>query len=105
MGLGMNSRPLQRRAGALPAVLLAAAALGGCALGPDYRTPPTKMAVDFENATGDQQEPPREFWQRFDDPILNGLVDDAIKANHDIRIAVANLQQAPAAKLCVDAQA
>ncbi|HEX4597899.1 MAG TPA: efflux transporter outer membrane subunit [Burkholderiaceae bacterium] len=101
----MNNRSLQRSTGALPAALLIAAGLSGCALGPDYRTPPTQLAADFENSTGNPQEPPREFWQRFDDPVLNGLVGDAIKANYDIRIAVANLQQARAAQLGVDAQA
>src|SRR5882762_9127160 len=84
---------------------LLAAVLSACALGPDYKTPQSRLAGDFENTTGDQQEPQRDFWRRFDDPILNGLVDDAIKANHDIRIAVANLQQARAAQLGVDAQA
>jgi outer membrane protein, multidrug efflux system len=80
--------------------------VAGCALGPDYRTPPSQLAADFENAAGNHvQEPPREFWQRFDDPVLNGLVDDAIKANHDIRIAVANLREARAVQLGVDALA
>jgi outer membrane protein, multidrug efflux system len=105
MALTMNDKTLPMSAGILAAVLLGAAVLGGCALGPDYKTPPMKLAADFENATGDQQEPPREFWRRFDDPVLNGLVDDAIKANHDIRIAVANLRQARAVQLGVDAQA
>jgi outer membrane protein, multidrug efflux system len=80
-------------------------ALAGCALGPDYRTPPDKAGAAFENATAGSQEPPREFWQRFDDPILNGLVDDALKANHDIRIAVANLREARAIQRGVDAEA
>src|SRR5207244_979300 len=84
---------------------LLAAVLSAWALGPDYKTPQSRLWGDFENATGDQQEPQREFWRRCDDPILNGLVDDAINANHDIRIAVANLQQARAAQLGVDAQA
>ena len=89
-----------------PLAALVTAVLAGCALGPDYRQPEMKLTADFENATGDHVvEPPREFWRRFDDPILNGLVDDAIKANHDIRIAVANLQQARAIQLGVDAQA
>jgi multidrug efflux system outer membrane protein len=108
----MTDRPLdsarsafQRPVGAA-VVLLSAAVVTGCALGPEYRKPEMPMAADFENAAGDHlQEPPREFWRRFDDPVLNGLVDDAIKANHDIRIAVANLQQARAAQLGVDAQA
>src|SRR5258708_31589240 len=84
---------------------LLAAVLSACALGPDYKTPQSRLAGDFENTTGDQQEPQREFWRRFDDPILNGLVDDALKANHDVRIAVANLREARAVQLGVDAQA
>jgi multidrug efflux system outer membrane protein len=80
--------------------------LAGCALGPDYRRPEMKLPAAFENVNGDhQQEPPREFWRRFDDPVLDGLIEDALKANHDIRIAVANLQAARAIQLGVDAQA
>lgn len=85
----MNSRPLhvravfQRPVRAVTGLLLAIA-VAGCALGPDYRTPPSKLAADFENAAGDHaQEPPREFWRRFDDPILNQLVEDALKALPD----------------------
>lgn len=97
----MFQRPVRAVTG-----LLLAIAVAGCALGPDYRTPPSKLAADFENAAGDHaQEPPREFWRRFDDPILNQLVEDALKANHDIRIAVANLQAERAVRLGVDAQA
>jgi outer membrane protein, multidrug efflux system len=100
-----NGPVLQRPVGGIACALLALG-LAGCALGPDYRTPPSQLAADFENARGDHaQEPPREFWRRFDDPVLNGLVDDAIKANHDIRIAVANLREARAIQLGVDAQA
>ncbi len=86
--------------------VLATAALAGCALGPDYRQPQMPLAADFENASGEHAaEPPREFWRRFDDPELNQLVDDALKTNHDIRIAVANLQAARAVQHAVDAQA
>jgi len=79
--------------------------LTGCALGPDYRTPPSPAADSFVNAAGSSQEPAREFWRRFDDLQLDGLIDDALKANHDIRIAVANLREARAVRLGVDAQA
>jgi len=80
-------------------------AVSGCALGPDYRRPESNLSAGFENASGDTEEPPREFWRRFDDPVLTGLVDDALKANHDIRIAVASLREARAVRLGVDAQA
>ena len=100
------SRRVRLAAGGVLATLLTAALLCGCALGPDYKRPEMPMAANFENATGNGgQEPTREFWRRFDDPILNGLVDDAIRANYDIRIAVANLQAARAVQLGVDAQA
>ncbi|HEV3017740.1 MAG TPA: efflux transporter outer membrane subunit [Burkholderiaceae bacterium] len=90
--------------GGLAAVLTVI--LAGCALGPNYREPQMSLAADFENISGDHlAEPPREFWRRFDDPVLSQLVEDALKANHDIRIAVANLQAARAARLGVDAQA
>ena len=95
----------RRPAGGIACATLALV-LAGCALGPDYRIPSSKLAADFENATGDHAlEAPREFWRRFNDPILDGLVDDAIEANHDIRIAVANLREARAVQLGVDAQA
>ena len=29
-----------------------------------------------------------DFWQRFDDPVLNELVDAALRENHDLRIAL-----------------
>jgi len=93
------------RSWARGALLTALFVLGGCALGPDYRTPRSDLTAAFENSTGDTQEPPREFWRRFDDPILTGLVEDALKANHDVRIAVANLREARAIRLGVDAQA
>ena len=87
---------------ALLAMLLA---VSGCALGPDYKVPASRAGEAFENSSGNTSEPPREFWRRFDDPILNGLVDDALKANHDIRIAVANLREARAIQRGVDADA
>ncbi len=87
------------------AILSLLLALGACALGPDYRTPPSNVGATFENAAGDTREPAREFWRRFDDPVLSALVDDALKANHDVRIAVANLREARALQSGVDAQA
>ena len=93
------------RAALIAAPIAAMLALGGCALGPDYKTPDSKAGEAFENAAGNGQEPPREFWRRFDDPVLNALVEDALKANHDIRIAVANLREARAIQRAVDAEA
>jgi multidrug efflux system outer membrane protein len=37
-----------------------------------------------------------DFWRRLDDPMLTTLVDDALAANHDLRIALARLDRASA---------
>ena len=42
-------------------------------------------------------EPAADWWRLFDDPVLNGLVQDALAANTDIRVAEARLQRARAA--------
>ena len=37
-----------------------------------------------------------EFWKSFDDPLLDNLVDTALVANHDLRIALSRFDQANA---------
>ncbi|AEG94626.1 efflux transporter outer membrane subunit [Ramlibacter tataouinensis] len=83
--------------------LLAGAALlaAGCAVGPDYQPPPAgQLPAGFVAAGAGQpgtggQELGR-FWQGFSDPVLDGLVDTALAANTDVRIAQARLQEARA---------
>ena len=41
--------------------------------------------------------PAATWWSQFDDPILDALETNAVRANHDIRIAVARLEQSRAA--------
>src|SRR5690606_20942979 len=38
----------------------------------------------------------REFWTQFGDPQLNDLIEEALSANHDVRIAMARLREARA---------
>ena len=78
--------------------MLAAIALTGCAVGPDYRKPET-AAPAFHNAdaavvTGEAYE--ARWWRLFGDETLAGLVEQALAANHDVAIAVARVQQARA---------
>lgn len=70
--------------------------LSACTVGPDYRKPETPLTAEFANAIAANAEPQREFWQAFNDPMLDRLVTDALAANHDIRIAIANLREARA---------
>lgn len=83
------------------ALLLAGSALSACAAGPDYRTPatPTTATGAFIGAATPlvTTAPADEHWWRlYDDPLLDGLVRDALAANTDIRVAVARLERARA---------
>jgi outer membrane protein, multidrug efflux system len=79
----------------------AAAVLAGCAVGPDYHRPETPVDAHFANAgepglkDGDAVE---RYWTGFADPLLNGLVEDALAHNKDLGVAEANLQAARAAR-------
>jgi outer membrane protein, multidrug efflux system len=78
-------------------------ALTGCAaVGPTYTPPTTNTAAAFVNAIAPSQEPSAEFWKRFNDTTLNQLMDDALKANTDVRIAMANLREARANRQGID---
>ena len=80
-------------------VLLLSAALASCAVGPNYVKPETQAAPQFEGArdgafsTADAQA---KFWTQFGDDNLNRLVDEALDANHDLRIALGRLLEARA---------
>jgi outer membrane protein, multidrug efflux system len=79
------------------------ASLVGCAaVGPKYVPPSTQTAASFANVVGSTQEPASEFWKTFNDTTLNQLIDDALTANSDVRIAVANLREARANRQSID---
>ncbi|MEW6657992.1 MAG: efflux transporter outer membrane subunit [Thermodesulfobacteriota bacterium] len=90
-----------------PAVLAGCLILAGCAVGPDYRPPDTKFssAWDGQNAVAPDQPSKTtnqpallgEWWQAFNDPALTSLVEMAVRANLDIKLAEARIRQARAA--------
>ncbi|NIE58640.1 MULTISPECIES: efflux transporter outer membrane subunit [unclassified Burkholderia] len=84
-----------------------ALALGACkSVGPDYTLPQqayvnaplANHALDDANGTLVSRDAvPGNWWQLYDDPVLNGLVRDALKSNTDLRVAAANLARSRAA--------
>lgn len=82
------------------APLLALAALAGCAVGPNYRSPrlqpgTTAPFVEGRDSTLLSSRPlAPDWWQLFQDPALDRLVQEAFAYNTDIRQAEANLRQA-----------
>ncbi len=92
--------------------ILIAAGLGvlmisGCMVGPEYHPPqPVVVPPAWEGiskilshqpyVTTSQPADLTRWWRQFNDPVLNELVDEAVKANLDLKIAEANLRQARA---------
>ncbi|VVT05947.1 RND transporter [Sphingomonas sp. EC-HK361] len=78
-------------------LLLSAAALAGCTVGPDYR-PKSAAELGVPDAYSVTAAPTREdltrWWSKFDDPVLGQLVEQAASANLDVAQAVARLRQA-----------
>ena len=75
--------------------------LAGCASGPDYLMPPIPESaaghfVTRVKGTDDTTPLPAGWWKLYDDPVLNGLIEDAFAANTDLRLALANLERAQA---------
>ncbi|WP_293874201.1 MULTISPECIES: TolC family protein [unclassified Sphingomonas] len=81
---------------------VSALALAACATGPDYVAPPTPSAaagpfLSTSIAVDPTAPVAARWWQLYDDPVLDGLVTDALAANTDLRVAAARLARARAA--------
>lgn len=80
-------------------VLAVSAVLAACAVGPDYKQPEMTSPDEFVSTDAAQfatAEVERDFWKAFNDDSLNALIEEALTANHDIRIATARLREARA---------
>lgn len=81
--------------GVLPLALL----LSGCDLGPDYQRPQVEMPVQFRatQASATEAWPSEGWWQGFNSPELDALMEAARAQNFDIAAAIARVRQADAA--------
>jgi outer membrane protein, multidrug efflux system len=84
---------------------VAAAVLAACAVGPDYHAPDTKVPDRFgaadsatysAGAAADAEARIGRFWENFQDATLIQLIDEALAANHDLRIAMTRVREARA---------
>lgn len=72
--------------------------LSACAVGPDYKTPVAAPVV-LQNAPAgafSTANPEAQWWKAFNDPVLDGLIAQALAGNLDIKIAVARVAEARA---------
>lgn len=83
------------------AALLAATALSACAVGPDHvaPTPPATAQAPFVGVQSPEvttAAPDDHWWRLYNDPMLDGLVTDALAANTDLRVSLARIERARA---------
>jgi multidrug efflux system outer membrane protein len=78
--------------------IVAAALLGGCAIGPDYQRPSVAKPQTFRGqATAEAASlADAPWWEVFQDPVLKGLIQEALRNNYDVQIAAARVQEARA---------
>ncbi|QIM48706.1 efflux transporter outer membrane subunit [Pusillimonas sp. DMV24BSW_D] len=76
--------------------------MAGCAVGPDYTEPGVELGQQYENQQGWVRAQPNaaalraDWWTLFDDPVLNGLMDEVLVNNQTIAQFEAQYRQAQA---------
>ena len=85
-------------------LLVAAAVIAACAaVGPNYERPADAVAssqvangpfLGAGNAAFDPDPVPADWWRLYDSPTLDGLVQEALAANTDLRAAAGNIERA-----------
>jgi len=79
---------------------LIASLLAGCAVGPDYHRPSADVPPAWQPEAPWQAAAPKDsalkgnWWELFQDPQLNPLVEQALAGNQNLRVAAARLEQA-----------
>ena len=113
-GSGLELQPVKSfMARFLIIVLSLSLTLAGCKVGPDYHPPSTAVDGSFEPLPGKASAQPyaltssssetAEWWTTLNDPVLNSLIEQAVKANHDLRLAAARVREARARRAVVGA--
>jgi len=82
------------------ALFSAAACAAGCAVGPDYHRPTADVPPAWQPAAPWHEAVPSDaalkghWWEVFQDPALDPLVEKALLNNQNLRVAAARLEQA-----------
>jgi multidrug efflux system outer membrane protein len=75
-------------------IIAACALVSACAVGPDYRQPtieaPGEWRIDYPKAA---EVANTKWWEQFGDPVLNELIETALRENLDVRAAASRVDQ------------
>jgi multidrug efflux system outer membrane protein len=65
----------------------------GCMVGPNYRRPSIETPSSWRFEEKEAREVANtKWWEQFGDPVLNELIETALKENKDVKIAAANIE-------------
>jgi multidrug efflux system outer membrane protein len=68
--------------------------VGACAVGPDYQRPAVDTPAAWRVSEADARDLANTaWWRQFGDPVLDALVDEALRANKDLLIASARVDE------------
>jgi multidrug efflux system outer membrane protein len=78
-----------------------ASLVSGCTvLGPNYERPATDIPSDWASSSlvqaPQKQADIGEWWRNFNDPVLNALIDEALRKNHSAKVAALRVLEARA---------
>jgi multidrug efflux system outer membrane protein len=69
-------------------------AFSACAVGPKYQRPETEVPQAFRYTLGASEAASIAdlgWWEMYRDPILQGLIEEALRSNQDLRVAAARV--------------
>ena len=76
---------------------------GGCSVGPNYQKPDLPVPADWKEAqqkgVDARSTELARWWSAFNDPLLNSLVERAVRSNLDLRFAEARIREARASRV------
>ena len=68
--------------------------LFGCTVGPNYRRPTVETPPSWRFEEKEARSAVNiAWWEQFGDPVLNGLIQDALRENKEVRIAAARVEE------------
>jgi multidrug efflux system outer membrane protein len=78
----------------LAVLIIALATVSGCTIGPDYVRPKVDTPDDWRFAIEDASDTVNtRWWEQFSDPVLDTLIQEALRNNKDVRIAAARVEE------------
>lgn len=71
----------------------------GCVtVGPDYKAPSVLLPAHWAGQKSAQATPAKlaQWWKRFNDPLLDSLIEQAVEGNNDVALAKAKIRESHA---------